>query len=309
MVASQQEKKSRQTAMFVSITLHVALLLLFFFLMAWRAPDPPLPEYGIELNFGVDDAGSGNVQTTSPASNAPVAEARPDPPASQPQPVETEPEPEPEIIPDETIDDVPVVKPAETPSPVVVKKEQPKKQPEKPVEKPKEKQPEKKPEAKPVEKTPEKPKVNNDALMTSKTDGGGGKTGTGDKPSGNNNGDKPGTVGDQGNPQGKLDAKALYGTPGGGGGTGASYSMRGWMWDSKPTVVDNSTESGRIVFQVKIDDEGQIMSVTTVEKTVSPVVEALYKREVEKLTFSPTSENSVPAPTSTGTITFILRTR
>ena len=167
------------------------------------------------------------------------------------------------------------------------------------------KEPEKKPDPKPV--------VNNDALMTPnpKKDGAGGNEGgTSDKVAGNNNGDKTGKVGDQGNPEGKLEAKALYGTPGGGGGgTGPAYNIRGWMPDSRPNVNDGSDESGRVVFQVKIDDEGRIISVVPIEKTVSPAVVAFYKREVEKLTFSPTSENTVPAPVSTGTITFIIRSR
>lgn len=103
---------------------------------------------------------------------------------------------------------------------------------------------------------------------------------------------------------------SLYGTPGGGsGGSGASYNITGWAPDSRPSVQDGSDESGRIVFQVKIDDEGRIISVVPLEKTVSPSVVAFYKREVEKLTFSPTSDNTVPKPVSTGTITFIIKSK
>lgn len=316
MAYDDKENKSNKTALFISLTLHAGMLLLFFFLMAWRAPDPPLPEYGIELNFGTDDVGSGNVQTTSQANNAPkVEDARPNPPAAQPTPPASEPEPEPEVenepAPDLVAEDVEEIKTVETESPVAVEKKEPEKKVETPpVKEPvKEKEPEKKPEPKPVvtgEKAPSKPVVNNDALMTNKTDGAGGKDGNSDKVSGNNNGDDKGKVGDKGNPEGTLDAKALYGTPGGGGG-GDSYNIRGWSPDFKPKVNDDTNESGRIVFQVKIDDEGRIISVIPIEKTVSPAVVAVYKREVEKLTFSPTSENTVPAPTSTGTITFILR--
>jgi hypothetical protein len=261
------------------------------------------------------------VQTTSRANNAPkVEDARPNPPAAQPTPPAPQPEPEPEVknepAPDPIAKVVEEVKTVETESPVAVEKKEPVKKVETPpVKEPvKEKEPEKKPEPKTEpkpavtqEKAPAKPTVNNDALMTSnKTDGAGGKDGSSDNVSGNNNGDDKGKVGDKGNPEGKLDAKALYGTPGGGGG-GDSYNIRGWTPDFKPKVNDETNESGRIVFQVKIDDEGRIISVIPIEKTVSPAVVAVYKREVEKLTFSPTSENTVPAPTSTGTITFILR--
>jgi periplasmic protein TonB len=320
MAPDKREEKQKKTAMAISVALHAGLLLLFFFIMAWRAPDPPLPEYGIELNFGTDEAGSGNVQSRAPANtNPPNEAAKPNPPASQPEPVKSNPAPPAETLPEAEVPDVPEVVPVETESPVVVEKKQPEKKKQEPVVK---KEPEKKPEpvvakAEP-EKKPEpvkkpetpKPVINNDALMT-KSDGAGGKEGgTSDKVAGNNNGDKTGKVGDQGNPEGKLDAKALYGTPGGGsGGSGPAYNIRGWAPDTRPSVNDGSDESGKIVFQVKIDDEGRIISVVPIEKTVGPAVVAFYKREVEKLTFSPTADNTVPAPISTGTITFIIRSR
>ncbi len=98
MAHDERENKSNKTALAISLTLHAGILLLFFFLMAWRAPDPPLPEYGIELNFGTDNVGSGNVQTTSRANNAPkVEDARPNPPAAQPTPPAPQTEPEPEV--------------------------------------------------------------------------------------------------------------------------------------------------------------------------------------------------------------------
>ncbi|QHT66701.1 hypothetical protein GXP67_08535 [Rhodocytophaga rosea] len=312
MAAHNQDKenKSKRTAMAISLTLHAGLLLLFFFMMAWRAPDPPLPEYGIELNFGTDDAGSGNVQSLAPANDNPANEnAKAGDPAPQPEPPQAEPEPVTEVIPEEE----PIVEPVEEESPVVVEKKEPEKKKEEVVVK---KEPEKKKEEvvekKESEKKPDpKPVVNNEALMTSKKEGAGGKEGgTSDKVAGNNNGDKTGKVGDQGNPEGKLEAKALYGTPGGGsGGTGASYNITGWAPDSRPNVKDASDESGRIVFQVTIDEDGIIQTVVPIEKTVSPAVVAFYKKEVEKLTFSPTSDNTVPKPRSTGTITFIIKSK
>ncbi|MDZ7604127.1 MAG: hypothetical protein U5K79_00740 [Cyclobacteriaceae bacterium] len=119
-------------------------------------------------------------------------------------------------------------------------------------------------------------------------------------------GTKPGQTGDAGNPQGTVDGKALMGTPGGGGG-GPTLEISGWRWNSEPKVADRSTENGRIVFEIKVDDNGDIIGVRTLEKTVSPSVEQLYRKEVEKLSFSPTSDNTAPPPLSTGRITFIIR--
>ncbi|OJW68947.1 MAG: hypothetical protein BGO68_01835 [Candidatus Amoebophilus sp. 36-38] len=89
--------------------------------------------------------------------------------------------------------------------------------------------------------------------------------------------------------------------------TGASLELIGWTWDSVPHPQDNTNEVGRIVFEITIDDSGEIIAIKTLEKTVSPLVEQLYKDEVAKLTFSKTNMNMGYAPTSTGKITFILQ--
>lgn len=300
MTSEEREKKHKKTAMTISIGIHAGILLLFFFLMAWRAPDPPLPEYGIELNFGMDKVGSGNVQTTSPASKAPAVEdAKPNPPAPQPKPVESEPEPEPELTPtpEPVVKNETPVKTVETPQPVVVEKKEP------------EKKPEPKPEVAEKPKEPAPKPVNSEALMTPKKEGAGGKEGSSDKVSGNNNGDDDGKVGDKGNPEGSLDAKALYGKPGsGGGGNGSSISVTGWTWDKEPVVNDESSESGKIIFQIKVDDEGQIISVTTKESTVSPAIVSLYKKAIEGKYLKQTSNND-PAPISVGTVVFVIKSK
>jgi protein TonB len=64
----QQETRRKRIAFITSAGVHLVILLLFLFLMAWRAPDPPLPEFGIELNFGDSPVGSGAnqpVETTA----------------------------------------------------------------------------------------------------------------------------------------------------------------------------------------------------------------------------------------------------
>ena len=60
-----QEKKNDRLGMGISLGVHAALLVLFIFLLAWKEPFPPLPEYGIEVNFGLETAGSGDVQPTT----------------------------------------------------------------------------------------------------------------------------------------------------------------------------------------------------------------------------------------------------
>jgi hypothetical protein len=81
--------------------------------------------------------------------------------------------------------------------------------------------------------------------------------------------------------------------------------LAGWNWDyiPKPNVPNN--ESGRVVFEIKVDDSGEIISIRTLERSVSLEAENICRKEIEKLTFSKTGTN-VPA-ISTGKITFIVR--
>ncbi len=92
------------------------------------------------------------------------------------------------------------------------------------------------------------------------------------------------------------------------GTSGASLQMAGWVWDSKPDPKDNSDETGKIVYMITIDDEGYITNISLQSSTVTPAVERLYRQSVERLSFSKTSEYK-PAPTSSGTITFLIQTK
>ncbi len=302
MQQTDKEKKNKQVGAIISVGVHVVLFLLFLFMVAWRAPDPPLPEIGIELNFGLDDAGTGEDQPepfTTPADTDSEENAAPDGMEEVPEevvedqvPVTAEPISAPtestEAPTDEVVNEVTntqespdVVK--ETPVPETKKEE---------VKKPEEKK----------EETPKLPPV---LYPTNKT-GAGGKEGKANTAQNANQGDQANAVGDQGDKDGTVDSRALYGNAGGGG--GAALQMSGWMWDAKPNPKDTSSESGKLVFQVVIDDKGNIIRVKTVESGVSPTVEKIYRDEVMKLTFSKTAGSSV-ASTSTGIITFKIKAK
>lgn len=291
-MAAQEREVDKRVGWMVSAGFHILIILLFFLINAWKAPDPPLPEYGIELNFGLEEAGSGAQQPVT----------RPSPPTVEEQ---GEPEKQEETKPEEIVKEQPVEQPVQS---TTVEELPDSKQDDspvetKPVEKPKTVTPvpkeevkETKPVTKPAEVTPvqepkvEEKKVDANALY----------------PGSSSQGNKENAAGDAGDPQGKVDARTLYGRQGGGGG-GPSLDLAGWRWDNIPKPNDQSKENGRIVFEIKVDDSGVVIGVKTIERTVSPAVEQIYRREVEKLTFSPTSENTIPAPISTGKITFIIR--
>lgn len=288
-MSAEQEKKKKKVAIAVSVGLHALALLLFFFMLAWRAPDPPLPEYGIELNFGMDDAGYGDKQPVTPANESTVDEVEEQQEETQPEPVQEQPTEVPAVEPQPVepteVETEPVVSQPE-PSPVTSKEvEKPQPKPE-PVKEPKKEEP-KKETAKP-------------ALFPSDSKN--------SEAANANQGDREGAVGDQGDDEGSLDSRALYGEQGGGQG-GAFLSIAGWRWDEAPNKRDESSENGKITFRFKIDDQGYVVEVSTLETTVSPRVTQFYREQLLRTTFSPTSDNAIAAPITTGTVTFNITAR
>jgi periplasmic protein TonB len=293
-MSEQQEKKNKRIALFTSIGIHALLLIAFFLMMAWRAPNPPLPEYGIELNFGMDQTGGGEIQPeTSPGTpeqnNAPQEEEK----VESTQPKEQVKE---EVVTEKAVE--PVVSKIE--SPVVVKEEK-KEQPKEVV---KEKVVETKPKVTPKEEVKKEDKKEVTVTEEKGTDAKKGDPTT-------SQGDDAGKQGDKGNPEGKLDAKALYGNQGGGanGDKGFGLSMSGWAWASEPripTLPDN--EDGRIEFEIECDDNGDIVGITTLQRGLSPRAEQLLKAEIMRNSLMKTSSGDAPAR-SKGRVVFILKTK
>lgn len=289
-----EEKKSQRTGLIATIGFHMVLLILFFFLLAWSEPDPPIPEYGIELSFVQSDS-KGKVESVQqeqaqeesedskdeavePSEEEPIEEVD----EEQVEEVTEEAEPAEntdnveEIVEEVPVEDVsePTEESEDVNSPDIVeeKKEEVKKE----VEQPKE-------ESAPKETN------SNDGAGESKSES---------KPA----------------PKPTLDSRAIY--KGSKGETnsqsssgGSSLNMSGWIWDIEPEPDDKSDESGKVIFKIIVDDEGVIIRVTTLETTVSPIVEKKYKDAVMDLTFSKTAENRSTAATSSGIITFIIKSR
>ena len=272
-----KEKKNRIIGISVSIGLHILLVLLFLWVTAWKEPYPPLPEYGIELNVGFVDTGSGSEPISGEESE-------------QIEETITEQETE-EVEATETVEEVfeqPTEEMSDTSedavNEVVTNEESAVK-----VEDQIEKTPEVKKEEKVEEVKKEEPKANPNALFP------------GNNASQGNTNDQ---TGDQGNPDGKVDADAMMGPQG--GGSGSQLDMSGWRWDSPPRPNDPSQQSGKIVFEIRVDGNGEVISVRAIETTVSAEVVKIYQDEVAKLSFSRTSGGQI-ANQSKGTITFLIR--
>lgn len=292
----------------IIVGLLVALLLLIH--LSQTIPNPP-PIQFVEVNFGTDLRGSGHVQTYNKASDSPraedvkAAEKRPNPKVTTtPHLEKVKPTPSPKVEeakPAKTATEKPIIA-SKTESPVTT----PERPEPKRVESPKNTAPTERPAP------PSPPKkvetVNADALYK-RSSGGGGSNGTVGKAAGvggNNNGDDASGVGDKGNPNGKIDAKSLYGSPNGSA-SGVAFDVSGWALASRPNVNDDSDEVGKIVFKITVDGDGEIINVRTQQTTVSPSVVEVYRKAVQRLRLRP--KGGATPPTATGTITFIITSK
>jgi protein TonB len=283
----EKDKKSRNVGLIATITFHGAIALIFLMLMAWKAPNPPLAEYGVEINLGFQDEGSGDEQiATDPGNEGTTNESAQQPTEAQPEETkqETTEQQQQEVTTDET-------------NPVSVKTEKKEEKTEIKTE----------PKKDPVKVTPTETKkeVKTEAIFnpnqtTDKTT----SQKTGDNKSEGNDTNK---TGNKGQPTGTLDPNASYtGIKGGGaGGDGTGLDLAGWKWDSKPAPKIPENESGRLVFEIWVDGDGEITKLVPIERGLSAAAEKICRDEIMKLTFTPTGTN-VPE-VSKGKITFVVK--
>lgn len=264
-----KEKQNNLIAWAASIGFHALVLLLLVNAMAWKRQIPPPPEYGMEVNFGLDEQGYGDVQQMKPS--GPEQQKSESPAASSEESAqESEAEPDKMIRGDEEVAESPA---KTSPAPKTIS-----------------------PQSETVKSTSSS-NPSPESLFPNEKGGGS-----------SNNGNKAGTTGDMGKKNGNPDVRGIYeGNPGKGSG-GSSLDMAGWKWDSKPNVRDDSNEEGKIVFEVKVDEEGNIISVRPLEKSVSPALVRKYQKEVETLSFTRTSGGNNGSG-ATGRITFIISSR
>lgn len=289
--SNEEEKGGFWKSWGVSITVHAILLVIMAFAFRLMPPNPPLSDYGVAVNFGYDEQGFGDVQSYDPAPQGETPDAGAETPNNDPTPAQENVTPPVEETEDNTMT-------TEEDSPVEI--------PEKP--KPKE-EPKPKPEPVKPKPEPEKPKLTQEQIRNMEYGGGGTKPG---QPGGSqrgggsgNEGNDPGKVGNKGNPGGSLDNLNYEGTPGRGG-SGARLDMAGWRWALKPNINDETDETGKIVFEIQVDEEGELVNIKTVERTVSPAVERACRAALEKTSFERTAAGSA-ASISTGRVTFIIR--
>ncbi len=273
----EQEKRNKRIGWIVSITTQIVLLVLFYFIVAWKAPFPPILEYGIELGFETPGASSTEEVEQQDETSSTSGEVEPAEPVEEALP---EDHGESEDVTDNATSEETVAQEESEPetsseATEVIEEMEPDVTQEEAVVKPTDSD-------EPIEETP---------VEGEKQDG---------SESDNIPTEEPQTI----------DDRAIF--PGAGSSDSASesasLSLAGWIWDFKPTPDDDSQEVGKIVYKIVVDEDGYLVQIETQLSTVSPSVERAYRQSVEKLTFSKTSDYR-PASLSTGTITFIIKSR
>ncbi|MEO5603467.1 MAG: hypothetical protein ABIR06_21280 [Cyclobacteriaceae bacterium] len=303
----QEEKEKNIKAGLTSVGINALILLIMIFAAAWQTPGSGPGDYpGIEVNLGYDDYGSGDIEPATPIGRDEATDDE-NPPV---KPAEEEVKPKEVPLPapvQEEVKTTTIIEPATLTDPtsdVEIKEEEK----VKPVEKPVEKKPVVVPD-KPVEKKPEeKPKVDSRAVYKGKSSANTAAEGAGDGKKGTpgNQGDDIGKEGNKGVPGGTEGAAIYKGTPGGGSGSG--LQIEGWEWDNipKPTILDN--ETGRIVFLIEVDSNGELVSYRKESGTVSAAAERACREAIQKLTFTKKAGAKVLDITN-GRITFVIRAR
>ena len=309
-----ENKNIQSRAWAYSLVVYAGFLLLLYFIKIVYQPPQEEMGFGVDLNYGVDLVGSGELQTMNKANASPNAyDVKPEAgeranAKATPTPVQPKPETRKSVAAAEK------VLTADEDTKVTVKQPDTK---SKPAAKPAAETS----KATPAKTTPVPPQpqrtVDNSSIMKKSSGSGGtqgsnGTTGTRDGVGGNNNGDgKPGEVGDKGDPRGTPDGKSLYGNPGkggagpgGSGGSGTSVSISGWKNRGNLAInKDNSSETGTIVFDVVINDSGDVISIRNRATPLSPSVVNYYREQIRSKLKSTLEAEGTPPSRSQGTIT------
>ena len=217
----------RKSAIITSIILLLLLFVMYGFGM--RYMDPPI-EYGVAINFGDSDAGSGQPVEKVKADQPKTEEVKEEQEEIKEEVQETpKEEVNEEILTDDTAKDVPVV------------------------EKVEEKTEEKKEVVKEEKKEKIKPKPSKaatDALNSLLK----GNSPDGDNVKGEGDDTQQGVKGDK---KGDPDANKYYGNTG--GGSGGNYNLSGRKALSKPIEKPDCQEEGTVSVTIKVDQNGNVI--------------------------------------------------
>ncbi len=214
----------------------VFILLLLIFIVGPKYMDPPL-EYGIVVNFGTTDYGSGNIQPKKPVKSE-VKEVIKQPEVVESQPETSKPQEtkEEKVLTQETEESIAIKKKEVAEKRIIAEAEAKTKKEAERIER--------------LKKEQEAKKKKLDALI-----GGIGKSdGTDTGSEGNDN-----RAGDKGQLDGDPYAPNYFGNPGSGSG-GVGYGLNGRGRPKKSKVVPDCDEEGSVVVEIHVDRNGKVVN-------------------------------------------------
>jgi len=227
------ETKHERNSARITVLLMLILILLFF-VMGPPYLDPPT-EYGVAVNFGTTDFGSGNIQPKKPIKSEPKKINE----IPQETPIESKPE-------ESVTDKVEDVATQESEESIRIKKQ---KEAEAKAKAEAERVEREKREAEEkIRKEQEEKKKKLDELMGGIGNSDGEATGS----EGNDN-----QAGDKGEPDGNPYANSYYGGPGSGSG-GVGYGLNGRGAPTKKVFKQDCNESGMVVIRIEVDKNGNV---------------------------------------------------
>lgn len=270
---TEKDKKSKGAGLAGTLAFH-GVILLILFIIQLTAPVPPPEEEGILINFGNSDQGTGNIQPTQ-VSNADSPKESDAKELKEPETsVSTPVKPQPQLTQD--VEDAPkIVKDKPKPKPVEAPKPKPVEQPKK----------------------AEEPKPDPSAMYPGKKpDKGKGSPG---------NEGITGKPGDQGSPDGSPDSKNYTGS--GKGDSGISFDLAGRSMTRKPSLQDQSQETGRVVIEVIVDKDGIVTAVNGPVRGSTTSAAILVNKAKQAAREARFSKSPSGVEEQRGTITFVFK--
>jgi len=229
---TKHEKDSAKLTALIAL-----ILVLLIFVVGLKYMDPP-EEYGIAVNFGNSNVGSGNIQPTKPVKSVPKEINKP------PEEVQSEASQPEDVTPQESTEDVIT---QETEEAIAIKKQKEAEEKAKA-----QAEAEAKAEAERIAKEKreqEEKKKKLDALIGGVKNSDGSETGS----EGDDN-----EVGDKGQLDGNPYASSYFGDPGTGSG-GVGYGLNGRGVPTKQVFKQDCNESGLVIVKIVVNKNGNVI--------------------------------------------------
>lgn len=271
MTETSRERDDKQRSLMISIGIHLLFLLLLIFLPAFTYEDPPPEQPGVLVSFGMPDVGQGDDKPAAQMDDPDVVEQ-----ALEEQEMPTSSAP---TVNESTPDVLTTKSPSEIAMEAAKERQLREEQDRIAQEEALKKAQQEAEQKRLAEEAAEKARFAEAKKQFGKILDGKGKGNTG-------------TPGNQGDPLGDPNAKALEGISTGTGNVGGGLSGRGVLY--VPKIEDKSQESGTVVVRVCVDRNGDVLTADYTQKgstTTDAHLIDIAKKSARKYKFTPGSND------------------